>query len=89
MTREALKALSDAELEQVGVWALEETRERLERRRQETIYKIKEMAGAVGVTVTIGGVRGRPPKKTGKEPKRSFARASQPNIPQSKATGLL
>ena len=35
-------------------------RARAEKRKQETIAKIKELAGAVGVTVAIGGVRGRP-----------------------------
>jgi len=37
MTRESLKALSDDELGNVGVWVLEETMERKEWRRQDAI----------------------------------------------------
>ena len=36
-------------------------------RKQETIAKIKELAGAINVTVAIGGVRGRPSKATKKD----------------------
>jgi hypothetical protein len=60
MTQDAIKALSDAELSQVAVWTQTEIKARTERRKQETIAKIKELAGAVGVSVAIGGVRGRP-----------------------------
>jgi hypothetical protein len=62
MTQEAVKALSDTELSQVVAWAQAEVKTRAERRKQETIAKIKELAGAVGVNVTIGGARGRPSK---------------------------
>lgn len=62
MTRENIKALSDTELEQVGVWAREEKEERTLRRKQETIAKIKALAAEVGVSVAIGGTRGRPGK---------------------------
>jgi hypothetical protein len=60
MTQDAIRALSDAELSQVAVWTQTEIKARTERRKQETIAKIKELAGAVGVSVAIGGVRGRP-----------------------------
>jgi hypothetical protein len=60
MTQETVKALSDAELAQVAGWADEEQKVRAEKRKQEAIAKIRELAGAVGVTVAIGGVRGRP-----------------------------
>ncbi len=60
MTQEAVKALSDGELSQVVAWAQAEIKTRAERRKQETIAKIKELAGIVGVSVTIGGARGRP-----------------------------
>jgi hypothetical protein len=63
MKLDEVKALSDAELSQVITWAQSETRARTERRKQETIAKIKELAGAVGVTVTIGGAKGRPVRK--------------------------
>ena len=62
MTQESIRALDDSELSQVVAWAQTEIKARTERRKQETIAKIKEMAGAVGVTVAIGGVRGRPVK---------------------------
>jgi hypothetical protein len=67
MTQETVRALPDVDLTQVIAWAQAELKERAEKRKQETIAKIKELAGAVGVTVAIGGVRGRPKKvKTGK-----------------------
>jgi hypothetical protein len=62
MTQETLRALTDAELSQVVAWAQQEINARTEKRKQEAIAKIKELAGAVGVTVAIGGVRGRPVK---------------------------
>lgn len=64
MTQEAIKALTDGELSQIVAWGQAEIKARTERRKQETIAKIKELAGAVGVSVVIGGVRGRP-KTTG------------------------
>ncbi len=72
MTLEELKALSDREIEQVIAWGQAELRQRVERRKQETIAKIKELAGSVGVRVAIGGVKGRP-ARTKKEIKREKA----------------
>lgn len=69
MTIETVRALSDADLSQVVTWAQAEIKARAEKRKQETIAKIKELAGAVGVSVAIGGQRGRPAnagKKSGK-----------------------
>jgi hypothetical protein len=60
MTQETVRALSDADLSQVVAWAQAEIKARTEKRKQETIARIKELAGAVGVSVAIGGVRGRP-----------------------------
>jgi hypothetical protein len=60
MTQEAIKALTDTELTQVVGWAQAEIKARTERRKQETIARIKELAGTVGVSVAIGGMRGRP-----------------------------
>jgi hypothetical protein len=62
MTRDVVKALSDAELAQAIAWAQAEIKERAERRKQETIAQIKALANEVGVSVTIAGGRGRPPK---------------------------
>ena len=64
MTQETARALADADLSQVVAWAQEEIKARAEKRKQETIAKIRELAGAVGVSVAIGGVRGRPAKGT-------------------------
>lgn len=62
MKQEDIRALADNELTQVITWAQTEIAARTERKKRETIAKIKELAGAVGVSVTIGGVRGRPVK---------------------------
>jgi len=60
VTQDMVKALSDDELVQVVAWAQGEQRERAELRKRETIAKIRQMAESVGVSVSIGGVRGRP-----------------------------
>lgn len=66
MTQETVKAMSDADLAQVIAWAQDETKVRAERRKQEAIAKIKALAAQAGVSVAIGGARGRPVKaKTG------------------------
>jgi hypothetical protein len=62
MTPETVKTLSDSELVQVIAWAQAETKARTERRKQETIAKIKAMAAEVGVSIAIQGGRGRPAK---------------------------
>jgi hypothetical protein len=73
MTREMLKTLSDTELEQVGVWTREETRERAVKRKQETIARIRDLAAGAGVHIKISGARGRPTKAE-PEPKRPRAK---------------
>lgn len=62
MTLETVKALADSEIEQVIAWGRQELKTRAEKRKQETIAKIKQLAGSVGVRVAIGGARGRPAK---------------------------
>ena len=62
MTQEMIRALPDRELTQVITWAQDEAMVRENKRKHDTIAKIKELAGAVGVSVTINGKRGRPPK---------------------------
>ena len=62
MTQETLKALADKDLALVIGWAQDEQRARAEQRKHDTIAKIKELAGAVGVSITINNQRGRPPK---------------------------
>jgi hypothetical protein len=60
MTQESVKALSDDQLGQVIAWAQSEQKERTERRKQEAIARIKELAQTVGVSISINGRRGRP-----------------------------
>ena len=62
MTLDAIKALSDSELVNVIAWAQGEQKARAEKKKQETIAKIRELASSVGVAVKIDGTRGRPPK---------------------------
>jgi len=62
ITAEMIKSLSDDELDRFIGAAAEEKKARAERRKQETIARIRELAGSVGVRVNIGGARGRPVK---------------------------
>lgn len=66
-TIESVKSLSDEELDRLIDAGMKEKQAREERRKQETIARIKELAGTISVTVTIGSTRGRP--KGGKKPK--------------------
>jgi len=49
-----------------GREAAQEIKTREEKRKQETIAKIKQLAGAVGVSVSIGGARGWPANHKGR-----------------------
>ena len=62
ITLETIKALPDDELDRFIALAGQEKKERTEREKQATIARIRELAGAVGVRVAIGGARGRPAK---------------------------
>jgi hypothetical protein len=62
ITEEAVKALSNDDLDRFVAVGVEEKKARAERKKQETIAKIKEMAGSVGVRIAIAGARGRPAK---------------------------
>jgi hypothetical protein len=66
MTRDAIRILSDAELEQVAVWARDEAHDRAVKRKQETIAKIRDLAASAGVHVKINGARGRPARDLSK-----------------------
>ena len=65
MTQETVRALADTELVQVIAWAEDEQRARADKRKHDTIAKIKEMAGAAGISVSIHSKRGRPPRVKG------------------------
>jgi len=72
VTLESVKALADSEIEQVIGWGRQELKARAEKRKAETIAKIKQLAGSVGVRVAIGGVRGRPAKgRPGAKPEKT------------------
>lgn len=62
MTRDMVKALPDGELAQVVAWAQEEQKERAEKRKQDTIARIRDLARSIDVNIRIEGTRGRPPK---------------------------
>ena len=62
MTQDTVKALGDSELVQVITWAQDEQKARAERLKQEAIARMKQLAPTVGVSITISGTRGRPPK---------------------------
>jgi len=59
---ETIKTLPDDELDRFIALAGQEKKERTEREKQATIARIRELAGAVGVRIAIGGARGRPAK---------------------------
>jgi hypothetical protein len=59
---ETIKTLPDDELDRFIAAAGQEKKERTEREKQATIAKIRQMAGAAGVRIAIGGARGRPAK---------------------------
>jgi len=63
VTTEQLKGLSDAELSALGSALNVEVREREEKRKQDAIAKIRAIASSAHIPVSIGGMRGRPPKK--------------------------
>jgi hypothetical protein len=62
MTEQAIRTLVDQDLTQVIVWAEDELRLRAEKRKHDTIAKIRELAGTVGLSIAINSKRGRPPK---------------------------
>lgn len=61
VTQADIRALKDEELAQVKAWAIDEEKARAEKKKQETIARIRELAGSIDVPVRIG-TRGRPPK---------------------------
>jgi hypothetical protein len=62
ITLETIRSLPDDELARLVEAGKEEQKDRAERKKRETIARIRELAGAVGVRVAIGGARGRPAK---------------------------
>ena len=64
MTQDTVRALSDSQLKEVIAWAQSEQKVRVDKQKQETIAKIKQLARSIEVGVRIEGVRGRPTKRT-------------------------
>jgi hypothetical protein len=62
MKAEDIKNFTDTELLQVLSWEEQERKARTEKRKQETLARIRELAQSIGVAVTVGGQRGRPAK---------------------------
>ena len=71
MDRDVVTALSDEDLGQLLSWVKQELEVRAGRRKAAAIAKIRELAGAAGVSVAIGGARGRPPGRKDPAKKRA------------------
>lgn len=56
---DTIKSLSDEELDRFINAGERERAERAERKKQETIARIRELAETVGIQVAIAGARGR------------------------------
>jgi hypothetical protein len=63
MTLETIKTLTETELSQVIAWAQQEQQMRADKRKQDTLLRIRELARSIDVGVKIEGTRGRPSKK--------------------------
>ncbi len=59
ITPDTIKSLSDEELEKFISAGERERAERAERKKQETIARIRELAEAGGIRVAIGGAKSR------------------------------
>lgn len=81
IAEQSIKALNDKELLEVIAWAEAEQKARAERRKQETIAKIRELAGSVGIAVRIDGTRGRPPKAREDKPKAQTSITEKGKLP--------
>ena len=64
MNEDSIKALGDPELTRFVILAQAELVARARKRRDDAIAKIKELAGANDIPISIKGTRGRPPAKT-------------------------
>ena len=73
MNQEAVRGLPEKDLTQIIVWAQDELRVREQKRQQDVIAKIKELAATIDTPVVIGAKRGRPsgnPKAAAKKAKK-------------------
>jgi len=60
ITQDVIKGLKDDELPLIEGWIQTERAERADKRKRDTIARIRELAAGVGISVAIEGVRGRP-----------------------------
>ncbi|HTR34984.1 MAG TPA: H-NS family nucleoid-associated regulatory protein [Bryobacteraceae bacterium] len=75
---DTIKSLADDELDRLISAAQRERADRAERKRQETIARIRELAETVGIQVAIGGAKGRKPRT---KPARGSAGAAKVRKP--------
>ena len=68
-TEPDIKAMSDKDLAQFAAQAQAELAARAKQRREETIAKIRALAGEAGLAVAIEGARGRPGGRPAKKRK--------------------
>jgi hypothetical protein len=87
ITLETIKALPDDELDRVLAAAGQEKKERIEREKQATIARIRELADSVGVRISIGGGKARPSKGRAAGNGGAKAAVSQSPAPAGKKTG--
>lgn len=62
-----IKALSDADLTRIATLAQAEIAARDRKRKEDTIAKIRALAGEAGLSVSIEGARGRPGGRSAKK----------------------
>ena len=67
MKTDDIKAFNDSELDQFIEAAQAEKQARAEKRKQEAITKIREIAASQHISVHFDGQRGRPPKVNGEK----------------------
>jgi len=82
--------LADNDLAMFIAAGQEEQKARAEKRKQEAIAKIKEIAGTVGVSITFNGMRGRPARSkvpAGDNRKAATDNNHSPETPVKKETG--
>jgi hypothetical protein len=64
ITQETIRGLSPAQFEQVKGWVRDDDKIRIEKHKQETLAKIRDLARSIEVGVTIGRPIGRPASKS-------------------------
>ena len=63
ITQDTIRDLSAAQLDSIDGWIREERKARVNRHKQETLTKIRELARSIDIGLRIEGARGRPAGK--------------------------